>query len=96
MIKTKKGTVKIKGSVHEVYADLASIAKGVLNAYKERMPEDEAKEKIRSAVELALMTEEESEKFFKERAEKTIEEICEILCGISKDSGEGDTNGDQQ
>ena len=94
MIKTKYGRTKITGSVHDVYADLACIAKGVLMAYKERMPEDEAKERIRCAVELALMTEEEFEKCFKENAENALKEIGEMLCGKNKDSGEGDADAD--
>ena len=90
MIKTKKGATRVNGSEHDIFADLTCIVKTIFEGFKKNMPEDEAKEKIRKAVELALMTNEEFEESFLALIKKRLAEVGELL----GDTGEGDANGD--
>lgn len=81
MIKTKKGAVKIKGSLCEVQADLSVI---VYHLYHRMLPEqtnmtqEEVKDFIMCGVERAFKTKEELE-------EETKKSVSEILKKIADD-----------
>lgn len=91
MIKTNKGNVKAKGHIHELLADIGTAVCAVYNeSLLTHYPEDRAKEMIRDAVELALMTDEE-------RAVHMAKKLAEAIRDVfSDEEDEEESEGEEE
>lgn len=66
MIKYDKGEIEIKGSFGKVETELTLLIKSIYKAICKKYGEDFAKERIQTAYERALMTEEELDREIRE------------------------------
>lgn len=79
MIKTKKGELKVKGSLIEIKADLSVIVYELYhNILTENMSKEEAKEEIMDAVNRGFLEDEEIEEDVNELLEQFFEEMGEL------------------
>lgn len=92
MIKTNTGGTSINGSLPEMLADYASITDALYEVLtsEAEMSEEEAKQRIRGAMENGLMYEKELNekiaKLEKEFKDKIGEDLGELLLGVIKES----------
>lgn len=90
MIKTNKGKLRAKGRISELLADIGVIVHGVyFESLLPNLPEDKAKEMIRDAVEMALLTDEE-------RAEHMANQLLEALKNVFNVEDEEESEGEDE
>lgn len=85
MIKTNKGKIRAKGTISELLADIGVAAHAVyFESLLPNFPEDKAKEMIRDAVEVAILTDEERAEHMK----NSLFEALRNVFGVDEDEEE--------
>ena len=89
MIKATHGQIEMKGTKHELMADLSCIVDGLYNGILlKEMPKEEAEKRIRETVEFGLKDNEELSKELNKQLKDSMTELVETFLDILKGKGE--------